>query len=637
MWHFSTYSTDISTLKRLGTSSLLLVPALAAVAVHAGDRLDPIVVTATRVPQTIDATLSSVTVIEREEVERLQPRQFTDLLRGRAGIGLTDTGPFGKTSSVFMRGTNSNHTLLLVDGVRMGSATVGSPAWQYLPPSEIERVEIVRGPRTSVYGSDAIGGVIQIFTREGRAGPPRVNAFVGAGSFNTRELGAGVAGGTANTRYSLSASHLDTDGIDVLTGVGDDDPDGYDNASVSGKISHRMAHGSEVFASLLYSEGRTEFDADEFDPATFARLGAYAPAFSDYLQSALRAGARRSMTRDWDTQLAIAQSRDELSTLEGGTLTDRRSRFETRRDMADWQNTIHLPGDWTVLAGIDGYEDRVRSDAIFTEDSRYNVGAYSVVEGHLGMHDLTASLRHDHNEQFGGKTTGQLGWGLPLSSTTRVRASVGTAFNAPSFNDLYFPDSMFFRGNPDLDPEESRTVELGARYATGPFFIDVAAFHTRVDDLIATAPDDQGTFSPENVDEARIHGLELEAGYETSAWVTRAALTLLDTEDRATGNELRRRSPASARLDVDRRIGDISLGGSLIGQARSFEDAGNTDRLSGFATLDLRASYAFDRAWSLGASIQNVFDREYVLARQFGTDFNQPGRGVFLTLRYQQN
>jgi len=623
----------------LFSRTLLFTSCLAAGTAHAAESLDPIVVTATRTAQTVDETLSSVTVIERDEIERLQPQQFTDVLRGRAGVGVADTGPFGKTSGVFMRGTNSNHTLLLVDGVRMGSATTGAPAWQYLPPSEIERIEIVRGPRSSIYGSDALGGVIQIFTREGREGPPRVNAFVGGGSFNTREVGAGVAGGTADTRYSLSASYFDTDGIDVLTGVGDDDPDGYDNTSVSGKVRHRLENGMEVFASLLYSEGRTEFDSDEFifDPDTSAFLPvAYSSAFSDYAQAAFRAGLRTSLTPNWDTQLALSQSRDELSSFEGGTLADRESRFDTRRDMVDWQNTIRLNGGWLLLAGIDAYEDRVRSSEAFAEDSRYNIGVYSVVEGYLGMHDLVASLRYDDNEQFGGKTTGQLGWGLPVSDTTRVRASVGTAFKAPSFNELYFPDSAFFRGNADLNPEESLTVELGARYTSGPWFIDVAAFHTDIDDLITNVADEQWTFVPTNIDRARIQGLELEAGYQMAAWSTRASVTLLDTEDRATGNELRRRPLASGRLDVDRRVGHLSLGGSLIGQGRSFEDAANTDRLSGFATVDLRATYAIDREWSVTGSVQNLFDRDYAVSRQFGTDYNQPGRGLYVTLRYQQ-
>ncbi len=619
-----------STLQRLGSSSLLLVPALAAVAVHAGERLDPIVVTATRAPQTVDETLSSVTVIEREEIERLQPQQFTDLLRGRAGIGVADNGPFGKLSSVFMRGSNSGHTLLLVDGVRMGSATTGAASWQYLPPSEIERIEIVRGPRTSIYGSDAIGGVIQVFTRQGLEGPPRVNAFVGGGSFNTREFGAGVAGGTRDTRYSLSASRFDTDGIDLLTGIGDDDRDGYDNTSLSGTLSHRLGNGAELFGSLLYSRGTTEFDADETDPATFAVVGPYAPADNDYVHAALRAGIRGFVTPRWQSQLAVAQSRDELDSFEGGALADRVAYFDTRRDLIDWQNTVRVHADWSWIAGVDAYEDHVDASTAFAEDSRYNVGIYSVLQGALGHHDLEASLRLDDNEQFGSKTTGQLAWGRRLSDAWRVRASAGTAFNAPSFNDLYFPGFS----NPDLDPEESHSVEVGARYASGAWFLDAALFQTEIDDLIAF---DRTTSSPQNINEARIRGLEVEVGYQAGDWSSRTSLTALEAEDRATGNELPRRSPFSARVDVDRALGDWSLGGSLLGQARSFNDAANNSRLSGFATLDLRAAYAIDKAWTLEASVRNLFDREYATVRDFtGVDFNQPGRGAFVTVRYQQ-
>jgi len=606
-----------SSLRVLLTRSLFLSSCLAATATQAAERLDPIVVTATRAPQTVDQTLSSVTIIDRDEIERLQPQQFTDLLRGRAGIGVADNGPFGKTSSVFTRGSNSGHTLLLVDGVRMGSATIGAGSWQYLPPSEIERIEIVRGPRTSIYGSDAIGGVIQIFTRKGLEGPPRVNAFVGGGSFNTREFGAGVAGGTRDTRYSLSASQFDTDGIDVLTGIGDDDRDGYDNTSLSGSLSHRLDNGTEFFGNLLYSVGTTEFDG--FEDQT------------DYRQTAVRTGMRIPVTAEWDAELSIAQSRDESDNFIDGEFS---SKFDTRRNMADWQNTIHLPQDWTLVAGIDAYRDRVQSNFDFDEDSRYNLGVYSVLQGMLGRHDLEASLRFDDNEQFGSQTTGQLGWGRRLSDKWRVRASAGTAFNAPSFNQLYFPNY----GNPDLDPEKSRSIEVGTRFANGPVFLDAALFHTQIDDLI--------DISPRNIDKARIRGLELEAGYQTRTWVTRASVTLLDTEDRGKGedrgNELPRRSPFSTRVDVDRMLGDWSLGGSLLGQGRSFEDAENTSRLSGFATLDLRASYAIDREWTVSASVRNLFDRDYATAqeRDFITDsridYNQLGRGVFVTLTYQQ-
>lgn len=578
--------------------------------------LGTVQVTASRIAQTVDNTLSSVSVIERDEIERLQPKQFTDLLEARAGVKVARNGPFGKTTGVFTRGTNSDHTLLLVDGVRMGSATLGSPSWQFLPPSEIERVEVVRGPRTSVYGSDAIGGVIQVFSREGRKGPPRVNAFLGGGSFNTREAGAGVAGGTDNTTYSVSLSHFDTDGIDVQTGVGDDDRDGYRNTSVSSKASHRLHDGLELFGNVLYSRGTTEFDG--FTDAI------------DFEHAALRGGLRFSPVESWDSEIALAHSRDANDNFANGALN---STFDTRRNQIDWRNDLRIGARSMIVAGLDAYEDRVDSTTDFDEDSRYNVGGYATLQTGAGANDFEFSLRLEENEQFGSETTGQLAWGAEVADGLRLRASGGTAFNAPSFNQLYFPGF----GNPDLEPEDSRSFELGVRYDAGQWHADVAVFRTRVDDLIVNVPGPNGLI-PENFDEARIRGVEVETGYRVGAWRARTSVTVLDTEDRATGNELPRRAPATGRLDIDRSWGGVSLGGTLVARSRSFNDAGNTERLAGHATVDLRATYAVTPEWTLEGSVENLFDRNYVLARNSfqDADYNTPGRAAFAKLRYEQ-
>lgn len=581
--------------------------------------LDTVQVTAARIAQTVDETLSSVTVIEREEIERLQPQQFTDLLEGRAGIETSQNSAFGKTSSVYTRGTSSDHTLLLIDGVRMGSATSGGASWQFLPPEEIERVEVVRGPRTSIYGSDAIGGVVQVFTREGRKGPPKVNAFIGGGSFNTWETGVGVAGGTENTNYSFSVSHFETDGINVQDDAGDDDRDGYDNTSLATKVSHRLDNGVELFGNLLYSGGMTEIDGFEDE--------------TEFTHAALRAGARASLTPSWNSEISLSHSRDENDNFIQGDFS---SRFATKRDGLDWRNDIAVSDQVQVLAGIDAYEDRVDSTSPYDEDSRYNVGAYSVMQVDLGRHDLEGSLRYDDNEQFGDKVTGQVAWGYQVADPLRLRASYGTAFKAPTFNELYFPGFS----NPNLDPESSRTFELGARYTSGPYYADAAVFETKVDNLISNVCvencGDGDPFTdrlePQNVDEVRIRGVEMEAGYQTSMWISRASLTVLDAQDRETGNELQRRSPVTARFDLDRQFQRFSFGGSVIAKSRSYNDSDNEERLSGYGLLNLRASYQIDPEWQLQATVQNVFDQDYETA----LGYNQPGRAAFVKLRYQQ-
>jgi vitamin B12 transporter len=581
--------------------------------------LDVVQVTAARVAQTVDETLSSVTVIGREEIERLQPQQFTDLLEGRAGIETSQNSAFGKTTSVYTRGTSSDHTLLLIDGVRMGSATSGGASWQFLPPEEIERVEVVRGPRTSIYGSDAIGGVVQVFTREGQKGPPRVNAFVGGGSFNTWETGVGVAGGTENTNYSFSLSHFETDGINVQDDVGDDDRDGYDNTSLATKVTHRLDNGIEVFGNVLYSEGESEFDSTEGDD------------YTDFVHAAFRAGFRIPVNNRWDTELSVAHARDENDRYVDGEFT---SRYDTKRDSIDWLNEIVLSDQLFLTAGVDAREDRIQVDDPglgfgtdeYEETSRYNIGGFGVLQADLGRHTLEGSLRYDDNEQFGSKTTGQVAWGFQVAEAWRLRASYGTAFKAPTFNELYHPDIGFFRGNPDLDPEESETFEIGARYSAGSGYLDLSAFETRVENLIA------GFAPPENVEEARIRGVEVDGRYEFGQWLSGASLTLLDARDRETGNELQRRSPITARMDLDRKFQRFSMGGSVIAKSRSYNDANNDERLSGYGLLNLRASYQIAPEWQIQATVNNVFDKDYETAG----GYNQPGRAAFVKLRYQQ-
>ncbi|WP_018870227.1 TonB-dependent receptor domain-containing protein [Thioalkalivibrio sp. ALgr3] len=580
--------------------------------------LEPVQVTATRLSQTVDEALASVTVIDREEIERLQPRQFTDLVEGRAGVSVSSAGPFGKQSSVRLRGTESDHHLMLIDGVRMGSATTGGASWQFLPPEEIDRVEIVRGPRTSIYGSDAIGGVTQVFSRAGREGPPRVNAFLGAGSFSTWEAGIGVAGGTGRTDYSLSVSMFDTEGIDVQDDVGDDDPDGYDNTSLAGKVAHRLDNGIELFGNVLYSEGESEFDSTEGDD------------YTDFVHAAIRAGFRMPVTSRWDTEISVSHSRDENDRYIDGNFS---SQYDTRRDSVDWLNEIALTDRLLLTAGLDAREDRIDVDdpdflggEEYEETSRYNVAAYALIQADLGNHLLEGSLRHDDNEHFGDETTGQVAWGLQATDALRLRASYGTAFKAPTFNDLYHPDVGFFRGNPDLVPEESETFELGARYSASLAYVDVAVFETRVDDLITGFP------MPENVDEARIRGLELEGGHDLGPWNSRVSLTLLDAEDRDTGNELARRAPVSARFDLDRQFGDFSVGGTILARSRSYDRGDNETRLSGYGTMNLRAAYALDPEWTVEGSLTNVFDRDY----ETQAGYNNPGRAAFVKLRYQQ-
>ncbi len=598
----------------MNNKALLSATLLAALPGVQAEETAPVIVTATRTAQTADETLASVTVIDRETIERQQPQEFFDLLRGQAGVGINQSGPFGKTSNIHLRGTASEHTLLLVDGVRMGSATTGTPSWQFLSPREIERVEIVRGPRTSLYGSDAIGGVVQIFTRRPE-GQPAWHAFAGGGSFGTHEYGAGLSGRSGPTGYALSANHFHSDGIDVKD---NGDRDGYYNSALSARIGHKLSNGLELFAHTLRSQGATQFDA-------------YGVNTTEFVQQASGAGIRGGLTPDWWSALTVSQARDENDNLADGVLT---SRFDTVRDMVAWQNDIALDRHLLTL-GVDYQNDRVDSTTEFAESSRDNRGAYAQLQLDLGRHALAGSLRHDDNEAFGEKTTGQLAWGYALNRHWRTRASYGTAFRAPDFNDLYYPFEDFgawgnYQGNPALRPETSESYELGLRYQAGARYFDLAYFDSRVEDLIEIAG--FPAMRPTNVENAEIRGVELESGFNIGPWRTQAAFTHLDHEDAATGKELRRRPRATARLDVDRGFDALSVGFTISAEGRRFDDADNQQRIPGYALLDLRAGYRLDRAWTLQATVKNALDKEY----QTAAGFNQPGSAAFVSVRYQQ-
>lgn len=593
------------------------------------ERLAGVVVTPTRTAETTDESLSSITVIDEQEIQREQPKGIPEFLQGRAGIGVTTRGAFGKDSSLHMRGTNSGHTLLLLNGVRAGSATTGAAPWQFLPPQEIERIEVVRGPRTSLYGSDAIGGVIQMFTREGDEGPPAWRAFGGGGSFGTHEYGAGVSGGTATTRYNVSGSHFHTDGIDVQDDAGDDDTDGFRNTSMSANVSHRLSDQAQLFGSSLHSEGVTKFDGlvDR----------------TEFKHHATRVGLRGDLTDTWFSEVAFGHARDESDNFSEGEFF---SQFDTKRDEVSWQNDVLLGDQHLLTLGGDWRNERVEGSDDFAETSRYNRAGFGQLQLDFGVFDAAASLRHDDNEAFGGKTTGQLALGAEVTPGVRLWTNYGTAFKAPTFNDLYYPDDGSAHGNPDLEPEESATFEVGARAGSSERYVSLAAFQSDIDQLIdwrCVEDCDDGDFmtdvwTPENFEAARIRGIELEGGVREGHWHLRGAVTYLHHEIRESenpaevGNELRRRPRESARLSLDRDIGRFSLGGTVIARGRSYDDAGNDERIAGYGLLNLRAAYHFDAEWTLRATLENALDKDYETA----AGYNQPGRAVFVSVHYEQ-
>ena len=587
----------------------------------AAGEFEPIVVTATRTAETGDETLASVTVITRHDIERLQAQTVQELLRGLPGVDVVNSGGRGKSTSIFLRGTESDHLLVLVDGVKTGSATTGTTPFQYLPVEQIERIEIVRGPRSSLYGSEAIGGVIQIFTRRGR-GKPEPYLSVGGGSYGTLSASAGISGGGERGSFNLSLNSVDSSGFNACSGkpfpngagcfTNEPDKDGYRNRSASLRGGYRFVSGVELDAHLLYSGNDTDYDGSFVN-------------HSEAVEQIVGTSLRYSPTGSWMVTVTGGRSKDDSKNFKDGAF---KSRFETVRDTVSLQNDIAVAGNHLLTLGFDYQDDRVDGTTDYSVTSRNNKGIFAQYQGVVGSHDLQFSVRGDDNEQFGSWTTGGLAWGYPVSEKLRLTASYGTAFKAPTFNELYYPGY----GNTELQPEQSRSFELGLRGESGWGSWSLNAYETLIDDLIAY---DAATSAPGNVDEALVRGVEGALTAEIGGWTVATRVTLLKPENRSDGsnrgNILPRRAEQSLRLDADRDFGRYTLGGTLLVEGRRYDDLANSRKLDGYTLVNLRAGYHLGSAWSLQARVENLLDEEY----QTAAFYNQPGLSGYLTLRYQ--
>lgn len=603
------------------------------VTVHADDAstdLDKVVVTASRTEQSASQVLAASTVIDRADIERLQPNSVADLLRAVPGVSIANNGGPGKSTSVFLRGTESDHVLVLVDGVRIGSATSGTAAFQDIPVDQIERIEIVRGPYSSLYGSEALGGVIQIFTRHPQGA--FVPSFsVGVGSWSTLRGSAGFAGSGKNGWYAVEATHDQTDGINACRGkpspggggcfTDEPDRDGYRNNALSLKGGWRFDEQWDADASATRSEGRNHYDGTSSN-------------FAESTTQAIGGRVHYRPSKDALITLNVGRSGDFSTDYEKGIYADT---FNTHRDLASLQADLgHVGGSYGLATvGFDWQQDRVVGNTDYLVDARHNHALFAQWQQEFGASSVQGSVRRDENSQFGGKTTGSLLYGYALSEELRVTASYGTAFKAPTFNDLYFPDY----GNPDLGPETSRNWELGLKGTPGWGHWSVNAFQNKIDHLIVFDSSLTGPLFPfggaNDIDRSRIRGVELAADTRFDDWTLAGSATWLqpedDSDDASHGNLLPRRARRTANVDLDRRFGAFSVGASVFASGYRYDDTANLHRLGGYALTDLRMAYAFDAAWKLELAAKNVFDRHYETARYY----NQPGRNWMLTLRYQ--
>lgn len=586
--------------------SLALQPAIAAPT----DNDAAIVVTATRVPTRISEQLADVTVIDRAEIEAAGATTLPQLLSEQAGMQIVNNGGLGKSTSVLMRGTNAGQTLLLVDGMRLGSATLGQPSLHNLPLSQIERIEILRGPASSLYGSDAIGGVIQIFTKKGE-GPMQPEAFAGYGSYGTTQFGAGISGSQGIFSYSLRAARLDSDGFDATTpkSAGTSrDRDGYRNDSVTGHFVVTPAAGHEFGATLLSANSRNYYDGG----------GVSVNAYNDDETQAWTLYAKNHLAQAWTSTLRYGESKDHSESFAPG-----RSLFETIQKQWTWQNDVHLPLG-TLMLAAEELRQEVDSTTAYTVKERTVNSLIAGWQARLGNHSWQVSQRYDDNSQFGSKTTGSLAYGYNITSGLTARAAVGTAFKAPSFNQLYYPNTGFGGGNPNLLPETAKNREIGLDWfsPTGAR-LGWTHYNNHIKNLIAGWP-------PANIAAARITGDSLTGSHRWGAWQAQASVDFMKPIDKATGNRLPRRTAQQFKARLAYEPGPWGAGAEVVAAGPSYDTATQTREMARYELVNLFGHYRISRDLALEGRIDNLFDKDYETA----WGYRNPGTSVFVGLRY---
>ncbi|MBV8503635.1 MAG: TonB-dependent receptor [Paucibacter sp.] len=595
------------------------------------NRLDQVIVTANRAPERLGDVLADVTVFDRAQIERQFTGSIADLLVANGCAELSQTGGPTATTSLFLRGADSRHTVVLVDGVRVDSQASNGASWQAMPLAQIERVEVLKGPASAVYGSDAVGGVVQIFTRKAGA-KPIVELGMAAGNLGSFKADGLISGGDAAFDYALSASGEHSKGFNATTPANIysyiPDRDGWRTGNASLRVGGQLAPGHRLEFVGLTSHANTQYDAS-----------AYTPQADDHAIQDNRV-ARLAWSANWSpalhTELSVGQSSDRYATESFNNPYPYPYLAETRL------RNVALLGNWRVDGAnqlnfqLERREDRLENtDLPGGQDNRANNAAALGWLFKQGAFDLQAHGRHDSDSQYGGVNTGTLATGYSLADGWRAYASVGNAFRAPTLyqrGSTYGPD-LSKPGVAALEPERGHNKEIGLRWDGDTAGFAATVYRNDVSDLIAfgaagTCKSPYGCYV--NVDRARLEGLSLDGNAQLGGLNLSGSLNLQNPANLATDSRLARRARQYGHLRVDTVLAGWTLGANAQFNGQRFDDAGNTRSLGGYTLLNIDAAYALSAEWKLQLKLDNAFDKDHTLAYGYATT----PRLYYVGLRY---
>ncbi|GAB3360319.1 MULTISPECIES: TonB-dependent receptor domain-containing protein [Giesbergeria] len=585
--------------------------------------LSDVVVTATRTPQPLADLVADVSIVDRETLESSGASVLADVLARLPGLEISRNGGPGNASSVFVRGAESRFTAVYIDGVRVDSQSTGGAQWEQIPLAQMERIEVLRGPAAAVYGSDAIAGVIQLFTRKGE-GPAQPMVGVGLGSQGTRKIEAGISGSTGTDGaldYALGLHRTTSDGFDTKTsGSHHPDRDGYRSTSANARLGLRINTQHRLDATLLAQRLHSDYDAFSYTPA--------APADDRNLHRLRTAGLswQAQWSEAYRTRLSVTEAASRYETTPSPYLT------ETTLRGYLWQHDYQW-GAHRFNAALERREDQLYNPALdawgVTLDRQRSQDGVALGYGYnAGGHTVQLNARHDNDSEFGGQNTGSLAYGYALTPQWRATASVGTAFRAPT---LYQRFSEY--GVATLQPEKSRNAEIGLRWAEKSSTFSVTAYRNRVRNLISfvgtgACASDFGCYA--NTARAQYEGVTVAGSYRLAGVQWRGSVDWQNPRDLDTGKQLARRAKRHATLGADTLWAGWNLGAEMQASGQRFDTIANTTRLGGYTLWNLYASTRMARNFTLLARIDNLADKDYQLARSYAT----PGRSLYVGLKW---
>lgn len=591
-------------------------PAFAQNSITSPTELDPIIVTATRSPEPLEATIGDNSVVTRETLDKTPDSSFAEVLSRQHGITYIDRGGPQSVSAINVRGTNSKQSLILIDGMRVNSPTNGLPVLNAIPLNAIERIEIVRGAASSIYGADAIGGVINVITRQAGDRPLQFEANAGVGTYATSKYSASLSGSQSGWTYSLFGGYGQSNGYNATNGdypfAISPDSDSYYESDYGGQLGYTWAQGQTLSVQTLQSRvnGGTDTTDLDFNDRGIQTLG------NTIVTS------RNQINERWLSTLS-ASFMTEKNETRNDPLAGGNGYFRSKQQQYQWLNRFELTDTQSLTVGAERLNQTVDAFSYgeplnFDNDSLFTNSVMAIYTGQWGIHQVQASVRNDRNSQYGNFTTGSLGYAIDITKQWQANISANTGFRAPTFIDLYYPGGF---GNPDLQPERSRNLELGLNYRHGKGEIGLVGFYNKITDLIVPGK------PTKNVDTAVIKGLTLTATQEIGQHtIINASYDLLSPYNTTDSEILPFNAQRVFRLSGTHQMGEFAVNADWY-LTSSRKDG--TYTLGGYGLFNLGASYTLNKHLEFQVQWNNVFDKNYTLVR----GYNTPGSNVFFNVK----